>query len=174
MSCTISWLLVINCLPRFYTNDMSYGEDAVLCPIMARANHSCRPNAEFVTRKDLGKALYLISILWWISLKYLVVTLNYVCNMKLSVAFISAKTFNCTVIVASNGNNSGKITSMHHKYNSSSSSLLSPKTSQDISHPHSIQRSQWAQIIRVHSRYLSFRQKCSDNTQIIWVILAWT
>lgn len=41
-------------LGRFYTNAMSYGEDAVLCPIMARANHSCRPNAEFVTRKDLG------------------------------------------------------------------------------------------------------------------------
>ena len=43
---------------------MSFGEDAVLCPIMARANHSCRPNAEFVTRKDLGvnhlRAIYTI------------------------------------------------------------------------------------------------------------------
>lgn len=38
----------------FYTNDMNYDGDAVLCPVMARANHSCRPNAEFVTRKDLG------------------------------------------------------------------------------------------------------------------------
>ena len=51
-------------LGRFYTNAMSYGEDAVLCPIMARANHSCRPNAEFVTRKDLGvnhlRAIYTI------------------------------------------------------------------------------------------------------------------
>ena len=51
-------------LGRFYTNAMSFGEDAVLCPIMARANHSCRPNAEFVTRKDLGvnhlRAIYTI------------------------------------------------------------------------------------------------------------------
>jgi len=41
-------------LGRFFTNAMSYGEDAGLWPILARANHSCRPNAEFVTRKDLG------------------------------------------------------------------------------------------------------------------------
>lgn len=51
-------------LGRFYTNAHSWGEDAVLCPIMARANHSCRPNAEFVTRKDLGvqhlRAIYVV------------------------------------------------------------------------------------------------------------------
>jgi hypothetical protein len=29
--------------------------DAAVCPIMARANHSCKPNAEFVSRKDLGQ-----------------------------------------------------------------------------------------------------------------------
>lgn len=51
-------------LGRYYTNAMSYEDDAVLCPIMARANHSCRPNAEFVARKDLGvlhlRAMYVI------------------------------------------------------------------------------------------------------------------
>ena len=26
----------------------------VVCPLMARANHSCRPNAEFVARIDKG------------------------------------------------------------------------------------------------------------------------
>lgn len=39
----------------FYTNSMMYdGDNAALFPIMARSNHSCRPNAEFITRKDLG------------------------------------------------------------------------------------------------------------------------
>jgi len=51
-------------LGRFYTNAMSFDDDAVLCPIMARANHSCKPNAEFVPRKDLGllqlRAMYVI------------------------------------------------------------------------------------------------------------------
>jgi len=41
-------------LGMFYTNDMNYDGDAALCPMMARANHSCRPNAEFTTRRDLG------------------------------------------------------------------------------------------------------------------------
>ena len=40
----------------FYTNCMSYGdEDVCVCPVMARANHSCRPNADFVSRVDRGK-----------------------------------------------------------------------------------------------------------------------
>jgi len=39
----------------FSTNAMTYGDDAVLCPTMARANHSCRPNAEFIARPDLGE-----------------------------------------------------------------------------------------------------------------------
>lgn len=39
----------------FYTNAMHFDDDTtVLCPIMARANHSCRPNSEFVARPDLG------------------------------------------------------------------------------------------------------------------------
>jgi len=40
-----------------YTNAMTYGEDAAICPTIAMANHSCKPNAEFVTRADLGKQL---------------------------------------------------------------------------------------------------------------------
>jgi len=39
----------------FYTNAMAYEDDTVLCPEMARANHSCRANAEFVARPDLGE-----------------------------------------------------------------------------------------------------------------------
>ena len=39
----------------FYTNDMNYIQDsAALFPLMARANHSCSPNADFVTRPDLN------------------------------------------------------------------------------------------------------------------------
>eukprot|EP00092_Neocalanus_flemingeri_P070646 GFUD01086735.1.p1 GENE.GFUD01086735.1~~GFUD01086735.1.p1 ORF type:complete len:354 (-),score=82.93 GFUD01086735.1:105-1166(-) len=38
----------------FYTNAMHFEGDACLCPIMARANHSCRPNSEFITRADIG------------------------------------------------------------------------------------------------------------------------
>lgn len=38
----------------FYTNAMTYNDDAALCPLMSRANHSCRPNAEFISRPDLG------------------------------------------------------------------------------------------------------------------------
>ena len=38
----------------FYTNDMSYThESAALFPTMARANHACSPNADFVTRPQL-------------------------------------------------------------------------------------------------------------------------
>jgi len=39
----------------FYTNAMTWGKDAALCPGLARANHSCRANCEFVSRKDLGR-----------------------------------------------------------------------------------------------------------------------
>ncbi len=39
----------------FYTNDMDFGGDAGLFPVMARANHSCTPNADFITRQSLGK-----------------------------------------------------------------------------------------------------------------------
>ena len=39
----------------FYTNAMHFDDEvSVLCPIMARANHSCRPNCEFIARPDLG------------------------------------------------------------------------------------------------------------------------
>ena len=40
----------------FYTNDMNYIDDsAALFAVMARANHSCTPNADFITRPNLGK-----------------------------------------------------------------------------------------------------------------------
>jgi len=42
-------------LGRFYTNCMFWGDDITVCPVMARANHSCRPNAEFLPRVDLGR-----------------------------------------------------------------------------------------------------------------------
>mgnify|MGYP001162975423 CR=1 FL=1 len=39
----------------FFTNDMNFvDESAALFPIMARVNHACRPNADFITRKFLG------------------------------------------------------------------------------------------------------------------------
>ena len=44
----------------FYTNAMNYAGDAALCPDIARANHSCRPNAEFICRPDLGKMLLVV------------------------------------------------------------------------------------------------------------------
>eukprot|EP00096_Caligus_rogercresseyi_P001137 TRINITY_DN1178_c0_g1_i3.p1 TRINITY_DN1178_c0_g1~~TRINITY_DN1178_c0_g1_i3.p1 ORF type:complete len:307 (+),score=70.64 TRINITY_DN1178_c0_g1_i3:444-1364(+) len=38
----------------FFTNDMSYIQDsAALFPTMARVNHSCAPNADFITREHL-------------------------------------------------------------------------------------------------------------------------
>ena len=40
-------------LGTFDTNDMDFGGDAAVLPTMARVNHSCQPNAEFVT--DQGK-----------------------------------------------------------------------------------------------------------------------
>ena len=44
----------------FYTNDMNYIDDsAALCTVMARANHSCTPNADFITRPNLGKNVYI-------------------------------------------------------------------------------------------------------------------
>lgn len=54
-----------NYLGRFYTNCMYYDTSyTVVCPIMARANHSCKPNAEFVDRVDLGvnelRAMYVV------------------------------------------------------------------------------------------------------------------
>ena len=39
----------------FYTNCMNFvDESAALFPTMARSNHSCTPNSEFITRDDLG------------------------------------------------------------------------------------------------------------------------
>ena len=39
----------------FFTNDMNFVDDsAALFPTMARVNHACRPNADFITRKFLG------------------------------------------------------------------------------------------------------------------------
>ena len=54
----------------FYTNDMNFNGDAALFPTIARANHSCVPNADFVTRKELGECE---RIKWnqWKSLKRL-------------------------------------------------------------------------------------------------------
>ena len=40
----------------FFTNDMNYIDDsAALFPVMARVNHACTPNADFITRDKLGK-----------------------------------------------------------------------------------------------------------------------
>jgi len=40
----------------FFTNDMSYIDDsAALFPVMARVNHACEPNADFISRPRLGK-----------------------------------------------------------------------------------------------------------------------
>ena len=36
----------------------SWEKDVVVCPLMARANHSCRLNAEFVARLDKGTWSY--------------------------------------------------------------------------------------------------------------------
>jgi len=39
----------------FFTNDMNFVDDsAALFPTVARVNHACRPNADFITRKFLG------------------------------------------------------------------------------------------------------------------------
>ena len=39
----------------FYTNCMNFVDDsAALFPTMARSNHSCTPNSEFITRTKLG------------------------------------------------------------------------------------------------------------------------
>jgi len=39
----------------FYTNCMNFtNESAALFPTMARSNHSCTPNSEFITREKLG------------------------------------------------------------------------------------------------------------------------
>jgi len=38
-----------------YTNSMNYDGDAALFPQLARVNHSCRSNAEFSSRVDLGE-----------------------------------------------------------------------------------------------------------------------
>ena len=40
----------------FFTNDMNFIDDsAALFPLMARANHACTPNADFIIRDKLGK-----------------------------------------------------------------------------------------------------------------------
>merc|ERR1711997_605015 len=39
----------------FFTNDMNFIDDsAALFPIMARVNHACQPNADFICRPHLG------------------------------------------------------------------------------------------------------------------------
>jgi hypothetical protein len=45
----------------FFTNDMNFGGDAGLFPVISRANHSCVPNADFLTRKRRGK---FFTLLW--------------------------------------------------------------------------------------------------------------
>jgi len=59
----------------FYTNCMSWEADVVVCPLMARANHSCRPNAEFVARIDKGvnelRAMYVIEAGEEVTINYL-------------------------------------------------------------------------------------------------------
>ena len=45
----------------FDTNDMNFGGDAAIFPQMARVNHSCQPNAEFVT-DDIRKIQKLVAI----------------------------------------------------------------------------------------------------------------
>ena len=40
----------------FFTNDMNFiDESAALFPVMARVNHACQPNADFVCRPQIGK-----------------------------------------------------------------------------------------------------------------------
>ena len=40
----------------FFTNDMNFiDESAALFPVMARVNHACQPNADFVCRPQMGK-----------------------------------------------------------------------------------------------------------------------
>ena len=41
-------------------SDLSLQGDAALFPQMAMANHSCRPNAEFVDRTDIGQQLLVV------------------------------------------------------------------------------------------------------------------
>ena len=53
-----------------YTNCMSWEGDVVVCPLVATANHSCRPNAQFVPRLDKGGSfgkMSPISELVWMS-----------------------------------------------------------------------------------------------------------
>ena len=37
-----------------YTNCMAWEGDVVVCPLLATANHACRPNAQFLPRVDKG------------------------------------------------------------------------------------------------------------------------
>ena len=37
-----------------YTNCMAWEGDVVVCPLLATANHACRPNAQFLPRLDKG------------------------------------------------------------------------------------------------------------------------
>ena len=40
----------------FFTNDMNFTDDsAALFPLMARVNHACQPNADFISRPRKGK-----------------------------------------------------------------------------------------------------------------------
>lgn len=46
----------------FYTNDMTFIDDsAALFPTMARVNHACRPNADFICRPQLGNFFYKVT-----------------------------------------------------------------------------------------------------------------
>jgi len=61
-----------------YTNCMSWEGDVVVCPLVATANHSCRPNAQFVPRLDKGvnelRATYVIEEGEEVNISYLAMT----------------------------------------------------------------------------------------------------
>lgn len=63
---------------KFYTNAMNFDGDAAVCPTMARANHSCRPNAEFISRPDLDKmmlvTMYVIEAGQEVNINYMAMT----------------------------------------------------------------------------------------------------
>ena len=53
---------LLNVIKALYSR--SWEEDVVVCPLMARANHSCRPNAEFVARIDKGNYHWCLPCFW--------------------------------------------------------------------------------------------------------------
>jgi len=62
----------------FYTNCMAWEGDVVICPILATANHACRPNAQFLPRVDKGvtelRATYVIEPGEEVNISYLSMT----------------------------------------------------------------------------------------------------